>query len=206
MKQGAKPGGGQSPLARLRSGRALLGVLMGAVVAVGIFGYVGIPSFTGMVNSALSGGIPGIIDRIQDVVSPTPVIERPVRDELTATSEVEDHPVLKLFDRYTNTDWRGGGETPSVTATFASKVELLSVIVHSGSADKDFVDLRRPAKLEFVFPDGGSTTVTLEDVHTPQTFELRASGVDKVTIRVLGSYGPASAPVSISEIEFFRKG
>jgi hypothetical protein len=202
MKQGAKPGG-QSLLARLRSGRALLGVLMGAVVAVGIFGYVGIPSFTGMVNGVISGGIPGIINRIQGLVSPTLTIERPI--SVVASTEVADHPATKLFDTFTNTDWQGEGESPKVTVTFKDELDLGAVYLHIGNADA-FVDTRRPAALLLTFSDGSTTTITLEDVHDPQQFDLGASGVDSVVIEVTSTNGPGGAPVSISEIEFFKKG
>ena len=68
------------------------------------------------------------------------------------------------------------------------------------------MNFRRPSQLEFSFPDGTTKTVSLDDVHDKQLFELKASGVDEVTIKVLATVGPADAPVAISEIEFFKKG
>jgi hypothetical protein len=78
------------------------------------------------------------------------------------------------------------------------------VYLHIGNADA-FVDLRRPATLEFAYPDGSTATISLEDVHKPQQFDLGASGVDSVEIRIPSTNGPEGAPVSISEIEFFQK-
>jgi hypothetical protein len=48
--------------------------------------------------------------------------------------------------------------------------------------------------LQFTFPDGSSQTVTLQDIHDKQFFELKASGVDKVVLKVLTTNGPADAP------------
>jgi hypothetical protein len=93
-----------------------------------------------------------------------------------------------------------------VTAKFPEKVDLLSVYVHNGVAGKDYVNFRRPSQLQFSFPDGTSKVIDLQDVHDKQLFELKASGVDEVTIKVLATVGPADAPVAISEIEFFKKG
>jgi hypothetical protein len=199
----ASPGEGASGL--FRKGlklKNLVGVGLGLIVAVGVFGYIGIPSFQGYVNQAISGGIPGIVDNIRKVVDPSLVIERPT--SITASSEVKNHPASLLFDAATNTDWQGTDKAPTITATFKQKVDLGAVILHIGSS-KGFVDTRRPAELTFTFPDGSSKKVTLKDVPDPQTFDLSASNVDSVVITVTGTNGPESAPVSISEIEFFKK-
>lgn len=190
-------------MGRLFKLRSLVQLALGLVVAVGIFGYVGIPSFRGAVDQALSGGLPGIASRISGIVSPRLTIVRPVK--VTASSELPGHAADLMFDTFTNTDWQGTGATPTITVTFKDKVDLGAVILHLGNADK-FVDLRRPAKIELDFPDGTSATITPQDVHDSQTFTLEAKGVDTVTIKILATNGPASAPVSISEIEFFQKG
>jgi hypothetical protein len=155
-----------------------------------------------MING-VTAGIPGIVDRITSIVSPTLTIERPIK--VTASSEVEDHPAARLFDTFTNTDWQGEGDAPTITVTFKEKLDLGAVYLHIGNADA-FVDFRRPATLELTYPDGSTATITLEDLHDPQQFDLSAPGVDSVQIKVTATNGPAGAPVSISEIEFFRKG
>jgi hypothetical protein len=204
MQPGAPKGAGvRGLLGRLFKLRSMVQLGLGLVVAIGIFGYVGIPSFHGYVDQALSGGVPGIIDKITGIISPKLTIERPVK--VTASSEVNGHAADKMFDTFTNTDWQGTGDAPTITVTFKDKINLGAVILHLGNSDK-FVDLRRPAKLELDFPDGTTATISPQDVHDSQTFDLGASGVDTVTIRILATNGPSGAPVSISEIEFFRKG
>ena len=58
--------------------------------------------------------------------------------------------------------------------------------------------------LTFVFDDGTSQSITVQDDHKPQTFDLKANDVSKVTIRIAASYGPADKNVAISELEFFK--
>jgi hypothetical protein len=179
---------------------------LGIFVAIGILGYVGIPSFQKYVNEFTSGGLPGVVDKVRGFINPQQTIVRPVLASLVASDQVDGHPVQQLFDGVTNSDWRAQGKSPTVTAKFPEKVDLLSVYVHNGVAGKDFVNFRRPTQLQFSFPDGTTTTVDLQDVHDKQLFELKDSGTDQVTIKVLATAGPADAPVAISEIEFFRKG
>jgi hypothetical protein len=196
-------GGGAAGLVRRGlKVKNLVGLALGLIVAVGIFGYIGIPSFQGMINQAISGGIPGIVDTIRKAVAPTLEIERPV--SVSASSEVTDHPARLLFDAATNTDWQGTDKVPSITVTFEEKVDLGAVILHIGSAE-GFVDTRRPAELTFTFPDGSTQKITLEDVADSQTFDMSASKVDTLVITVTATNGPETAPISISEIEFFKK-
>jgi len=199
----SSPGEGASGL--FRKGlklKNLVGVGLGLIVAIGIFGYIGIPSFQGFVNGAISGGIPGVIDTIRKTVAPTLVIERPV--SITASSEVKNHPARLLFDAATNTDWQGTDKAPTIKATFKEKVDLGAVILHIGTST-GFVDTRRPAEITFTFPDGSSQKVTPKDVADAQTFDLSASKADSVVITITATNGPESAPVAISEIEFFKK-
>ncbi len=201
MQAGAKAG--------MRGFMNLRSIIVGALaifVAIGIFGYVGIPGVSKYVSEATSGGLPGIVNKIGNFFNPPQVPVRPIQAQLSASSQLPDHPVQLLFDTHSNTDWRADGDQPSAVATFEEKVDLLSVYVYSGASGDDYVKLRRPASLQFTFGDGSSTTVQLEDKHDKQFFELKASGVDKVTIQVLTTYGPADAPVALSEIELFRKG
>jgi hypothetical protein len=183
------------------AGRRALGLL----VAVGIFGYVGVPSVRSSSTRPRPAACPGswtgsrasstaTDDRSAGVGDPRR--QQPGRGPSSAEAVRRRH----------HSDWRADGKTPSVTATFPEKVDVLSVYVHSGVAGEPFVDFRRPETIEFSFPDGTSKTVTLQDVHDPQLFELKASGVDEVTIKVLSTVGPADAPMAISEIEFFKKG
>jgi len=176
------------------------------LVGIGVLGYVGLPGFQKYVNEFTSGGVPGILNRVQGFINPKQVIVRPVLTSVVASDEVDGHPATQLFDGVTNSDWQANGKNPTVTAKFATQIDLLSVYVHNGVAGKDFVNFRRPSQLQFSFPDGTTKVVDLQDVHDKQLFEMKASGIDTVTIKVLATNGPANAPVSISEIEFFKNG
>ena len=201
MQAGAKSG-----WRSLMQVRTLIVGALAIVIGLGVIGYVGVPGFSKYVSEFTSGGLPGIANRIGNFFNPPQVLERPVLATLVASNEVADHPIGNLFDSRSNTDWRADGKQPSATVTFPEKVDLLSTYIYSGTGGKDFVDVRRPATLQFTFPDGSSQTVTLQDIHDKQFFELKASGVDKVVLKVLTTNGPADAPVAISEIEFFKKG
>ncbi len=201
MQAGAKSG-----WRSLMQVRTLIVGALAIVIGLGVIGYVGVPGFSKYVSEFTSGGLPGIANRIGNFFNPPQVLERPVLATLVASNEVADHPIGNVFDSRSNTDWRADGKQPSATVTFPEKVDLLSTYIYSGTGGKDFVDVRRPATLQFTFPDGSSQTVTLQDIHDKQFFELKASGVDKVVLKVLTTNGPADAPVAISEIEFFKKG
>ena len=205
MAAGSAKPGGKGPGGILRNAlkiKNLVGIAIGLAIAVGVIGYVGFPSFQGVVNQAVSGGIPGIIDNIRRIVAPTLEIERPV--SIAASSEVADHPARLLFDAATNTDWQGDGKAPTITVTFEEPVDLGAVILHIGST-KGFVDTRRPAELTFTFPDGSSQKISLEDIPESQTFDLSGSKVDSLVITITATNGPETAPISISEVELFKK-
>jgi hypothetical protein len=59
--------------------------------------------------------------------------------------------------------------------------------------------------MELTFEDGRVEVINLQDVNTKQEHRFDASAVESLEIRVLSTNGPESAPVTISEIEFFRK-
>jgi hypothetical protein len=182
--------------------------MLAVIVAIGIFGYVGIPSFQGMVNTALNpilqGGPSQIVDNIRRIVAPAPSQVTPRPGDLSASSQLEDHPARLIADGFSNTDWQGTDKAPEVTVAFETPIDLMSVIVNPGNAEA-FADFRRPKVLEFVLPDGSTKRVDLEDAHEPQTFEVGGDGIDQLVIRVIETRGPEEAPISISEIEFFEK-
>ena len=88
--------------------------------------------------------------------------------------------------------------------TFAEPIDLAAIFVHNGTAT-DFVGTRRPAKLQFVFPDGKTADITLVDNHDKQQFNIEASGIKQLEIHVVATSGDAGKPVALSEIEFFMK-
>ena len=205
MKKAApRTGGIRGILGKIGIVRGLLGL----VVAIGIFGYVGIPSFRGMVTSTvdplLHGGPTQVIENIRKIVSPKPAQVVPRPEDVTATSEVKGHEARLIRDGITVTDWQGTDKVPEITVKFEEPIDLGWVIVTSGNSAA-FADMRRPSALEFLFPDGSTKRVELEDTKEPQTFELSAGDVSSVVIRVVDTNGPESTPISISEIEFFKK-
>ena len=180
------------------SPRSVLTLGIALVAIAGAAALVAVPSL----RLSLTDGITGGIDQIRRIVMPSLEIERPAAVE--AADDVPGHPAELMFDTFTNTDWRTAAANPEVTVRFEEPVDLGAIIVHSGAAD-GFVELRRPATLVLEFPDGSSTTIRLEDVHDPQQFDLGASGVDRVVIRVGETNGPAGTDLSISEIELFAR-
>jgi hypothetical protein len=190
----------------LRSGMKLMTIvrsLLALVVILGVVGYVGVPSVQKFVNEATGGGPTAILERIRQFIAPQLKREPPVSYE--ASDEVPEHGVKLLFDLNTATQWEADGANPTVTVQFKAPVDLGGIIIHSG-AGKDFVDYRRPSKLELRFPDGTTTTLELDDINKAQDLRFDAGGVDEVVVRVAETNGPADAPVVISELEFFRKG
>jgi len=182
--------------------------LLGLVVAIGIFGYIGIPSFQKVVNEVanpvMHGGPTQIIDNIRKMISPSSVKVNPVAASVRASSEVEGHPGTLVIDKFSNTDWQATDKVPELSLGFEQPIDLSAIIVYAGSADQ-FLELRRPSQIEIVLPDGSTQTFDLEDKHDPQTFNVSGDGIDRLTIRILGTYGPENAPVALSTIEFFKK-
>ena len=94
------------------------------------------------VSEFTSGGLPGIANRIGNFFNPQPVLVRPIKADLSASSEVADHPIELLFDSLSNTDWRADETKPSAKVVFPSKVDLLSIYVYNGHGGRG---LRQPA-------------------------------------------------------------
>ena len=65
MQAGAKQG-----IRGFMKFRTLVVGALGIFVAIGILGYVGIPSFQKYVNEFTSGGVPGVVDRVRDFINP----------------------------------------------------------------------------------------------------------------------------------------
>ncbi|HYN47265.1 MAG TPA: zinc ribbon domain-containing protein [Candidatus Nanopelagicales bacterium] len=204
MSKSAPKGGGG--LGGIVKSIGLVRGLLGLVVMLGIFGYVGIPSvqsgINGLVDTVRTKGVGGIVDGITGIINPKLEAVRPIA--FTANREIEGHPVGLLFDLRTNTDWQTADKAPTVKVTFKEPVELRSVIVRAGSLNT-FVDLRRPSRIAIDFADGTTKEIDLGDVKDPQTFEISGPLADSVTIRILDTNGPEAAPIATSEIEFFAK-
>ena len=178
--------------------------LLGLVVLIGIFGYIGIPSVRGVVERRLLAAGPSRSSTTSARRSPPrPPSRRRPRSSASGET-LADFPATNLWDKNPHTEWRGTDQLPTFTVTFKEKIDPMFFIIHNGSAE-NFVDFRRPSKVELVFPDGSSQVLDLEDVHELRSFEMSANGIDSLTIKVLAFEGPPDQPISISEIEFNKK-
>lgn len=171
---------------------------LGLLVVLGIVGYIAVPSMQQVVNRAASTGI----TTVQRMLNPRLEPVRPT--EFEASGQLDEHGIEKLFDKYANTDWRASGGQPTVMVRFAEPFDLGALIVYSGASQK-FTETRRPAKLELTFPDGSATVIDLKDDNVKQEITVDKSGIDGFELKVLESYGPPDAPVTISEIEVFAR-
>ena len=177
MKAGAKSG-----WRGLMKGRTFVVGILAIVIGLGIIGYVGVPGFSKYVSEFTSGGLPGIVNRIGNFFNPPQVLVRPVKDrssEQRGRRPSDREPVRQPVEHRL-----AGRRQPAERDRHVPREGRPALDVRLlGDAGKDFVDLRRPATLQFTFPDGSSQTVTLQDIHDKQFFELKANGVDTVTSR-----------------------
>jgi len=194
-------GGIRGAIAGVTKGRAMIVGALAIFVVLG-FAYISVPSIQGTTNGILAGGPQKILDNVRKAIAPTPQIVTPTA--IKASSEVDGHPATLIWDKATNTDWQGNDKTPTLTVTFKDKIDLMFLLVYSGSSSK-FVDLRRPSKIEVDFPDGTSQVLDLADTKDKQSFAVSKDGIDSLKIRILDTNGPDSAPISISELEFNKK-
>ena len=178
---------------------AVLGlVLLGAV------GYLAVPSF----GSAINGGMRGIVDTVRRAVSPQLVLVHASTTKSSAATK--DHPAANVTDGATNTDWQAADDGATLTFTIERPIDLGAVNLWNGAADPKTkalrTDLRRPAQLILTSQSGQSVTLDLNDIHDKQTPYFDLAGVETLTVKIAQTNGPSSAPVSLSEIEFLKKG
>jgi hypothetical protein len=204
MQAGSAMGGAKKGLGAVMKGRTMLVGALGVLAAIGLIGYVGVPGFRSTVDKAMGGGPQELVTNIQRLINPQLEIIRPKPGDVSSIDVVGDHAASRVSDKGSNTEWQAAGEKPSLTIVFPETTDLSNVIVTSGAA-KDFTSLRRPEQIQFVFDDGTSQTIRLEDDHDPQTFDLKATKIKSVIVNVISTYGPDDAPMALSELEFFRK-
>jgi len=204
MQSGSAMGGAKKGLGAVMKGRTMLVGVLGVLAGLGLIGYVGIPGFKSTVDSAMGGGPQQLVANIQRMINPQLEIIRPKPGDVSSNDIVGDHVASRVSDKGSNTEWQAAGEKPSLTIVFPETTDLSNVIVTSGAA-KDFTSLRRPEQIQFVFDDGTSQTIRLEDDHDPQTFDLKAAKIKSVVVNIISTYGPDNAPMALSELEFFRQ-
>jgi hypothetical protein len=189
-------------LTGISKGEAAIGGVLALTVMLGI-GYVAVPSLQVTINQVIGGGPTKIFDNVRKAIAPQPAVVLPT--SIVASSELEDHPASNLWDKKLGTDWRSDEALPTLEVEFKEPIDLMFLLINIGP-QKDFVDYRRPSKIEVVFPDGTSKVLTLEDKPELQSFEMGVNGIDKLTIKILDSNDQEmEAPISISEIQFNKK-
>lgn len=193
MRQGATPGGRRKfrvmPLIR-----AALVVL----VAIGVVGAIALPN----VRQVATGAATDLLEQARRMVAPRLEQAHPITAR--TSDELPDHGVRMLVDTYFDSHWEAAGRSPTVTLAFEAEEELGAVIVHNGTA-QDYTERRRPARLEFIFPDGSSRAVDLVDAHDPQRIDINGPAAMTFEVRIVATNGPADQPIALSEIEFFMK-
>ena len=179
--------------------KSVVSLLLVALIAAAITGYVVLPSVRTAVN--------GAINSVRLAVAPSYV---PVNTAGQATGAgLSGHPAEAAFDGFSNTYWAApaGTSQPTITAHFAPAADVAKILVTSGDS-ADFQAQPRPKTLRFTFLDASGTTVftrdyDLQDVKDAQTLDASATGATEVRITVLAVYESIKGTsVSITEIEF----
>lgn len=126
----------------------------------------------------------------------------------SADVEAPGHGADNLIDNFRNTSWVAGDEGSGVGArlrvTFADEEEI-DVVMILATGTVDGARHPRPRRLRVHLPGGRTQELTLEDTPDFQHFRLGTDGpVRRLQFEVVEVHG-ASAPVAITEVEFFRR-
>lgn len=189
---------GEAFMATFRAVRRVVAVLL-LVLGI-VYGVSG--QFRGWVNErafALKHQAEKII--FQQYVPVSPV-------EVTATSQLPDHPAGAATDGFSNTFWAapGAGPEPTLVLRFDREVSISRALVRNGSAD-NFQGQHRAERLHFVFNTGRTADVTLKDNPDPQQIDIaNGDGATSVEIHVVSLFRSVKGTdVAVSEIELFQK-
>ena len=97
--------------------------VVGVLIAIGLIGYISIPSIQGtvnrFVNPVMQGGPGQIIENIKGLIAPTFVTVTPDPDEVSASDELEGFEGRRAVDVFSNTDWQFNDPEPA--SRWASK-------------------------------------------------------------------------------------
>jgi hypothetical protein len=177
----------------------LVAALVGLALALA---YSTVPAFHDWSNQQVSS----TKQRVLGVVRPKLVAVNPVK--VSGTTAIKGHPVTAAFDGYRNTFWAtiASAVEPTATLTFQESVDLSRAIVRIGDPDK-FQTTHRPKQLHFVYSNGKTWDVELNDTPDPQTVKLKNGGnVRSVEIHVVSVYRSVRGKtMTLSEIELFAK-
>ncbi len=94
-----------------------------------------------------------------------------------------------------------------LTVNFATPTNLNRIAWLSGVSGTvvSFEAIGRPEKVEIIGPGARTTTETLQDMQTLQTFKFVASNVSTLRFKILSVYPGTVRAVAITEIEFFER-
>ena len=180
--------------------RAVLQILVVALIVGAVVGYAVVPDFQKTVNSTISS--------IRQKVAPNLVSVRTAGQATGASAK--GHPAQAAFDGFNNTYWAApttGGASPVISASFSPATDISKVLVTSGAVP-DFQGSPRPHDVTVEFLDATGVVVTakdleLKDTKDPQSFDVSAAGVTTFRLTVKSSYASSGGTnVAITEVEF----
>ncbi|MEU9129884.1 hypothetical protein AB0D08_17550 [Kitasatospora sp. NPDC048540] len=126
---------------------------------------------------------------------------------VAADAEEPGHPPLNAADEVLGTHWLApwsASKNPALSFTFAHRVTLKKLILHSGASDA-YVRNGRPSLLRLVFSNGESFVIVPKDTSEAQTFSIsHAVLITGMQVQVGAVYpGSAGSDVAITDLELF---
>jgi hypothetical protein len=180
--------------------RALVQILVVALLVGAVVGYAVVPGWRDSVNSTISS--------IRQKVAPNLVSVRTAGQATGAGAK--GHPAQAAFDGFNNTYWAApttGGASPVISARFSPATDISKILVTSGAVP-DFQGSPRPHNVTVEFLDATGVVVTakdleLKDTKDPQPFDVSATGVTTFRLTVKSVYASSGGTnVAITEVEF----
>jgi hypothetical protein len=180
--------------------RAVLQVLVVALIVGAVVGYAVVPAWRDGVNSTISS--------IRQKIAPNLVSVR-TAGQATGAS-VKGHPAQAAFDGFSNTYWAApatGSPAPEISASFSPVTDISKILITSGAVP-DFQGSPRPHNVTVAFLDATGAVVAtkdleLQDTKDPQSFDVSAAGVTTFRLTVTSVYASSGGTnVAITEVEF----
>ncbi len=197
--------GGSGAGRRIMTG---LTMVVGAVMAFAIIGYMFVPPVRQQVN--------GTIKDVQRMF----VQPQHVYPTSATGKSLPAHPATLAIDKSHNLYWAGPWAKGPATLDFGfnTPTDIVALIVTPGAED-DVAGYARPKDVKFTFSDGTVLNVTLKDaalvdpqpgqgtgkVLANESFTTNARDVSGVRVDVNSVYPGKRDAVAIAEIEFFTK-
>ena len=178
--------------------RMLLGV---EVAMVATFG--GVPA----TRDAFTGGGQQVVTAIRRAVWPA---YGPVgAQSLDLASYPDLHTTWDALDGDTDTYWQGWlvdrAAPPAMRIAFDRRTDV-SYVGFTGATTHDAaLPTVSPRQVRLAFSNGTTKDITLGAERGYQAVRVSATGVAWVRVEVLSTWGPASSPAAIGEVEFFTQ-